>query len=370
MGIFIPQGLFVPLNSTRTKMNRFEVTGFIPHGQGLLLARGGGEALTSSKRCLKAVTGGFLWKSSINWGPVGENSTGKGTSGDAALPLAGEEKDSVTFYLWTSCHWLTSERWKGQIGARAGRVSPHSCKTKKGTKDLLSWAPLKLKTGEGARRAVSHPLIPEPSHWPAWSFMEKQLSLGSHHGCLRARFSQTLHLTDLMFCSKVNYQSSGQPRSVTAARDLGHQPPNKTGIYFQDTLCLSRILQKRPCKSAKIMFYHSDAQETLAGHVPRQRTKITNEQSEGTLSQGVGSWWYWFLFFALCFFHNVQVWLLLIKKEILHVLFKSLPWDFAGGPVAKILSSQCRAPGFHPRLRNWIPHATAKTWHSQINEQK
>ena len=61
-----------------------------------------------------------------------------------------------------------------------------------------------------------------------------------------------------MFCSKVNYQSSGQPRSVTAARDLGHQPPNKTGIYFQDTLCLSRILQKRPCKSAKIMFYHSD----------------------------------------------------------------------------------------------------------------
>ena len=58
--IFIPQGLFVPLNSTRTKMNRFEVTGFIPPGQGLLLARGGGEALTSSKRCLKAVTGRFL----------------------------------------------------------------------------------------------------------------------------------------------------------------------------------------------------------------------------------------------------------------------------------------------------------------------
>ena len=120
--------------------------------------------------------------------------------------------------------------------------------------------------------------------------MEKQFSLGSHHGCLRARFSQTLHLTDPMFCSKVNYQSSGQPRSVKAARDLGHQPHNKTGIYFQDTLCLSRILQKRPCKSAKIIIYHSDAQETLAGHVPRQRTKITNEQSEGTISQGVGSW--------------------------------------------------------------------------------
>ena len=32
-----------------------------------------------------------------------------------------------------------------------------------------------------------------------------------------------------------------------------------------------------------------------------------------------------------------------------------------GGPVAKILRSQCRDPEFHPWSGNWIPHAVTKS---------
>ena len=56
------------------------------------------------------------------------------------------------------------------------------------------------------------------------------------------------------------------------------------------------------------------------------------------------------------------------------------PWDFPGGPVAKIPHSKCRGPRFNSSSGNWIPqtatnnslvtakkipHAT-KTQHSQI----
>ena len=43
-------------------------------------------------------------------------------------------------------------------------------------------------------------------------------------------------------------------------------------------------------------------------------------------------------------------------------------WDFPGGPVAKTLHSQCRGPGFNPWLGNYMPHATTKTWQSQIKQ--
>ena len=46
---------------------------------------------------------------------------------------------------------------------------------------------------------------------------------------------------------------------------------------------------------------------------------------------------------------------------------KKVRLDFPGGPVAKILCSQCRRPGFAPWLGNSIPHAATKTWCSQIN---
>ena len=42
--------------------------------------------------------------------------------------------------------------------------------------------------------------------------------------------------------------------------------------------------------------------------------------------------------------------------------------DLPGSPVAKILHSQCKEPGFHLRLGNYIPHAATKTQHSQINK--
>ena len=44
--------------------------------------------------------------------------------------------------------------------------------------------------------------------------------------------------------------------------------------------------------------------------------------------------------------------------------------DFPGGLVAKTLCSQCRGPGSDPWSGNWIPHATIKTQHSQINNLK
>ena len=43
-------------------------------------------------------------------------------------------------------------------------------------------------------------------------------------------------------------------------------------------------------------------------------------------------------------------------------------WDSPGGPVAKILGSQYRGSSFNPWSANLIPHATAKTWCSQINK--
>ena len=35
--------------------------------------------------------------------------------------------------------------------------------------------------------------------------------------------------------------------------------------------------------------------------------------------------------------------------------------------MAETLCSQCRGPGFNPWLENWIPQATMKTRHTQIN---
>ena len=43
-------------------------------------------------------------------------------------------------------------------------------------------------------------------------------------------------------------------------------------------------------------------------------------------------------------------------------------WDFTGGPVAKILSSQCRGPGFDPWSGNEIPHATTKSLHAMTKQ--
>ena len=42
--------------------------------------------------------------------------------------------------------------------------------------------------------------------------------------------------------------------------------------------------------------------------------------------------------------------------------------DYPGGPVAGTPLPQCRAPRFSHWSGNWIPHAAAKTWHSQISE--
>ena len=41
--------------------------------------------------------------------------------------------------------------------------------------------------------------------------------------------------------------------------------------------------------------------------------------------------------------------------------------DFPG-PAAKTPSSQCRGPGFDPQSGSWIPYASTKTQHSQINK--
>ena len=40
---------------------------------------------------------------------------------------------------------------------------------------------------------------------------------------------------------------------------------------------------------------------------------------------------------------------------------KERPWDFVGGPVAKILCSQYRGPRFHPWSGNYIPHGTTNS---------
>ena len=42
---------------------------------------------------------------------------------------------------------------------------------------------------------------------------------------------------------------------------------------------------------------------------------------------------------------------------------KRLSSDFPGGPVAKILYSHGRGPGFHPWSGNWIPYAAIKRFH-------
>ena len=47
---------------------------------------------------------------------------------------------------------------------------------------------------------------------------------------------------------------------------------------------------------------------------------------------------------------------------------KQAGMDFPGGPVVKTQSSQCRGPGFNPWSGNYVSHAPAKTWHSQINK--
>ena len=37
------------------------------------------------------------------------------------------------------------------------------------------------------------------------------------------------------------------------------------------------------------------------------------------------------------------------RASPVQIVFRNVHfWDFAGGPVAKILSSQCRRPGFNP----------------------
>lgn len=43
--------------------------------------------------------------------------------------------------------------------------------------------------------------------------------------------------------------------------------------------------------------------------------------------------------------------------------------DFPGGPVAKTPCSECRGPGFHSWLGNYISHAASKTQHSQIKKK-
>ena len=55
---------------------------------------------------------------------------------------------------------------------------------------------------------------------------------------------------------------------------------------------------------------------------------------------------------------------LLSLKEIKRVQIRNFP----GITVAKTLSSQCKAPGFHLWSGNLIPHATNKIWCSQINK--
>ena len=42
--------------------------------------------------------------------------------------------------------------------------------------------------------------------------------------------------------------------------------------------------------------------------------------------------------------------------------------DIPSGAADKTLSSQCRGPRFDPWSGNYIPHATTKTQHSQINK--
>ena len=44
--------------------------------------------------------------------------------------------------------------------------------------------------------------------------------------------------------------------------------------------------------------------------------------------------------------------------------------DFPGGPEDGTPRSQCRGPGFSLCSGSWSPHATAKTWCSQINLKK
>ena len=41
--------------------------------------------------------------------------------------------------------------------------------------------------------------------------------------------------------------------------------------------------------------------------------------------------------------------------------------DLPGGPVTKTPHSQCWGPGFDPWSGNKVPHAAARTQHSQIN---
>ena len=43
-------------------------------------------------------------------------------------------------------------------------------------------------------------------------------------------------------------------------------------------------------------------------------------------------------------------------------------WDFAGGPVAKILCFQLRGPKSDPWAGNWIPHATTKSLHATTKD--
>ena len=53
--------------------------------------------------------------------------------------------------------------------------------------------------------------------------------------------------------------------------------------------------------------------------------------------------------------------------RLFYTLIKMRPaGHFPGGPVAKTLHSQCKGPGLNPWSGRYIPHATTKTWHSQI----
>ena len=107
--------------------------------------------------------------------------------GEEALPFSQEEKDLVTFFAYELPAVISPVRdEKGRYGPELAGASTRSCKTKKGTKNLLSWAPLELKTGAGARPAGSRPLTLEPGLRPVQGFTERQLSFGSHRCCLRA----------------------------------------------------------------------------------------------------------------------------------------------------------------------------------------
>ena len=71
--------------------------------------------------------------------------------------------------------------------------------------------------------------------------------------------------------------------------------------------------------------------------------------------------WQW-TFFLLLYFRKQGC------CELLSACERVNSGDFPSSPMAKTPRSQCWGPRFNPWSGNWIPHATTKTWHSQINK--